>query len=108
MLGYTLCLADPDLCIRKAVNDDRCEYYKYMLLYVDNFICVSGQPIEALEKINKYFPIKTSLICPPNIYLGKNVGKVQLPNVFEANSIITSRSMKESVKTCRNTYMTVV
>ena len=44
MIGYTSCLADPNLWIRKAVNDDGCEYYEYMLLYVDNCLCVSGRP----------------------------------------------------------------
>ena len=28
MLGYTSCLANPNLWIRKAVNDDGCEYYE--------------------------------------------------------------------------------
>ena len=41
MIGYTSCLADPDLWIRKDVNDDGCEYYEYMLLYVENCLCVS-------------------------------------------------------------------
>ena len=45
MIGYTLCLTDPDLWIRKAVNENVCEYYEYIFLYVDDCLCVSGQPI---------------------------------------------------------------
>ena len=69
MIDYTSCLEDPDLWIRKAVNNNRWEYYEYMLLYVENFLCVSRQPGEALEEVNKYFPMKASSIGPPKIYL---------------------------------------
>ena len=48
MLGYTSCLEDPDLWIRKAVNDNGYDYYEYMLLYVDDYLCIFGCQIEAL------------------------------------------------------------
>ena len=51
ILVYTPFLADPDLWIRKAANDDGYEYYEYMLLDVDNYICVYGRPREALEEV---------------------------------------------------------
>ena len=87
MLGYTSCLADPDLWISKEVNDNGCEYYEYMLLYVDNYICISGQPREALEEVNNYCSMKDSSIGPPKIYLGAKVGKVKLTNGVEAYDI---------------------
>jgi len=39
-LGYESCLADPDLWMRLAVNNNGVEYYEYMLLYVDDCLCV--------------------------------------------------------------------
>ena len=98
MIDYTSCLEDPDLWIRKAVNNNRWEYYEYMLLYVENFLCVSRRPRESLEKVNKYFPMKASSIVPPKIYLGSKVGKVQLPNGVEAYDISMSWYVQESVK----------
>ena len=97
MIGYTPCLADPDLWIRKAVNNSGCEYYEYILLYVDNYICDSGRPRESLEEVKNYFPIKASSIGPSKIYLVAKVGKVQIPNGVEEYSIIMSRYVQEAV-----------
>ena len=35
-LGFTSCVADPDLWLRVAKKKDGTEYYEYMLLYVDD------------------------------------------------------------------------
>ena len=75
MLGYRSCLADPDLWIREDVSDNGNQYYEYMLLYVDDCLCVSEHPREALEEINKYFPMKPNSIEAPRIYLGAKIGK---------------------------------
>ena len=90
-------MEDPYLWISKAINDDRCEYYKYVLLYVDHYLFISGLPREALEEINKYFTMKDFSIGPPKIYLEVNVGKVQLPNVVEAYSISMIQYLPESI-----------
>ena len=98
ILGYTSCLTYTYLCIRKVINDDGCEYYEYMLLCVDNCLCIYGQPQEAFEEVNRYFPMKAFSIGPANIYLGAKVGKLQLPNGVEAYAIIMSQHVQESVK----------
>ena len=43
-LGYTLCKADPDLRMRVEKKDNGTEYYEYMLLYVDDCLCISQHP----------------------------------------------------------------
>ena len=98
IIGYTSYLEDPDLWIRKAVHNDGCEYYEYMLLYVNDCLCVSGRPRIALEEFKKYFPIKASSIGPSKIYLAAKVGKVQILNGVEAYYISMSRYVQESVK----------
>lgn len=35
LLGFTSCLADPDLWMRKAMSNKGIEYYEYVLLYID-------------------------------------------------------------------------
>ena len=54
-LGYTSCLANPDLWIREAINTSGNPYDEYMLLYVDDTLYISEFPKEALLEINKYF-----------------------------------------------------
>lgn len=75
-LGYESCLADPDLWMRKGVNKEGKDYYEYMLLYVDDCLCVSSEPRAALEEIDKYFPMKSGSIEIPKIYLGAKISKV--------------------------------
>ena len=97
-LGYTSCLADPDLWMRKAVSAKEHHYYEYLLLYVDDCLCVSEHPREALMEINEYFLMKPSYIGPPKIYLGAKIGKVQLPNGVEAYAVSTSQYAQEAVR----------
>lgn len=54
-LGYFPCKADADLWIRKAKSDEGTDYYKYMLLYVDNTLCASQHLDQALRELGKYF-----------------------------------------------------
>ena len=86
MLAYESCLADPDLWMRKATRSNGESYYEYILLYVDDLLCCSEFPKEAIFEIEKYFPLKKGSIGTPNNYLGGKVGKVTLTNGIEAYS----------------------
>ena len=97
-LGYESCKADPDLWIRKAKRDNGEDYYEYMLLYTDDCLCVSEYAIEALNAIDKYFPLKPSSIGPPRIYLGGKVSKDDLPNGVTAWAISASQYVQEAVR----------
>jgi len=76
LLGFTSCLADPDLWMRKAMSGKGIEYYEYVLLYVDDCLVVSENPRGILEKLDYYFPMKPESIGPPTLYLGAKLGKV--------------------------------
>ena len=97
-LGYFPCKADPDLWIRKAKKDSGEFYYEYMLLYVDDCLCVSEHPQEALNEVNKYFPFKPSSIGPPRIYLGAKMSQVSLPNGVKAWALSASQYVQEAIK----------
>ena len=43
-LGFSPCKADPDIWIRKAKRVDNIDYWEYVLLYVDDCICISTDP----------------------------------------------------------------
>lgn len=79
-MGYTSCKADLDLWIRKAKHTDDRDYYEYMLLYVDDCLCVSEDPEAALNQLNKYFPLEPGSVGTPKLYLGEKITQVTLPN----------------------------
>ena len=66
--------------IRSATRTDYLDYYEYILLYVDDCLCIYENPNPALLHVGKYFPIMTPSLGPPKTYLGGIVSKIQLPN----------------------------
>ena len=98
LLGYQSCLADPDLWMRRAVKDNGDDYWEYMLLYVDDALCISEYPKEALMEIDKYFMMKPDSINVPKIYLGAKITLEELPNGVKAWSISSSKYIQDSVK----------
>ena len=65
--------------MRGSANVSGVEYYKYILIYVDDALCYKN-PKDAHLEIDKYFSIKPGSIGPPSLYLGWKVSKVELPN----------------------------
>lgn len=96
-LGYSPYLADPDLWMRKAVKDSNGdEYWEYMLLYVDDALCVSEHPDAQLEELNKYFTLKPGSIMPPKLYLSAKTTEYELPNGVKAWGISMSKYIQLS------------
>ncbi len=52
-LGYKYCLDDPDLwckaCTQKGDHDNIEPYYSYMLVYVDDILCIHEDPDSVLK-----------------------------------------------------------
>ena len=79
-LNYESCKSDPDLWMREGIKVDGTRYYEYILLYVDDVLCVNEFPKEALKQLNHYFPIKPGSIERPRLYLCTKISQVTLPN----------------------------
>jgi hypothetical protein len=96
-LGYTPCLANNDVWFWANVHDsDGFEYYEYILIYVDDILCVSHDVREALKRIDKFFLMKNGVIECPDIYLGAKISKVWLPNGVEAWAMSPSKYIQEA------------
>ena len=62
-LGFEPCKADPDIWMRKGKRADNTDYWEYVLLYVDDCICISTNPeIIIRDEIGKYFLMKAGPI----------------------------------------------
>ena len=72
-LGFEPCKADPDIWMRKAKRADNTDYWEYVLLYVNDCICISTNPKNIIRnEVGKYFLMKETSIGEPDVYL---VGK---------------------------------
>ena len=98
-LGFTSCLADPDVWMRKATKSDGSPYWEYMLLYVDDALVISENGETVLrDELGKYFQLKEESIGPPDIYLGGKVTKVMLKNGAMSWAFSASQYVKSAVK----------
>ena len=79
-LAYESCKADPYVWMWSATRTDGQDYHEYILLYVDDCLCIYENPNPALLQVDKYFPIKPASLGPPKTYLGGTVSNIQLPN----------------------------
>ena len=84
--------------MRSATRADGQDYFEYILLYVDDCLCISENPKPALLQIDKYFPIKPASLGPPKKYLGGTVSKIQLQNGVHAWAFSSSQYVHEAVK----------
>jgi hypothetical protein len=58
-LGWNPCRADRDLWVKAETRpDDGVLYWAYILIYVDDILCVHHGPGDPLEKLDEYFKMK--------------------------------------------------
>ena len=84
--------------MRSVTRTDGLDYYEYILLYIDNFLCISENPEPALLQVYKNFPSKPASVGPPKTYLGGTVSKIQLPSGVHAWEFSSSQYVHEVVK----------
>ena len=101
MCHYKSCLVDPDLWYKPEVStEDRFQYYSYVLLSFDDCLCIHHSAEEELDKIDKFFKMKTGSIGDPDIYLGAKVKPMKMNNGVTASSVIPSKYVNEAIINC--------
>ena len=88
-IGFKSSEADPDVWMKAAVKPDGEEYYEYILVYVDDILCISHKAKETMRLIAKDFKFKKDEIKPPEIYLGARLERKNLngKNVWTMTSV---------------------
>ena len=100
-LGYESCLVDPDLWYKPEVRKkDNYKYYSYVLVYVDDCLCIQLSTEEELNKIDKFFKMKAGSLEDPDIYLGAKVKQMKINNGVTAWAISPSKYVNGAVNIC--------
>ncbi len=68
----------------------------YMLVYVDNILCIHKDPNSVLKVLKKYFPLAPDSVWTPDIYLGAKLKQLQVENGFWAWGISPSKYVREA------------
>jgi hypothetical protein len=104
-LGWNPCCADRDLWMKAETRpDDGVLYWSYILIYVDDILCVYHDTGAPLEKLDEYFKMKEGSIQIPTFYLGAKLKKTALPNGVVARGMISSRYVQSDVQNVQD-YM---
>ena len=74
-LGYHSCPADPDVWMKAKVKKNGEKYYSYIIVYVDDVLCIDETPKQIISHIADLFRIKEGSDEVPKIYLGANIRK---------------------------------
>ena len=64
--------------MREATNSDGEEYYKYILVYVDDLLAISSDARSVILEVAEKFKLNKDKIEPPEIYLGGRLAKKSL------------------------------
>lgn len=98
-LNFESCMADSEVWRRRRSRTDGTEHWEYVLLYVDDVLCIADDPKSILRgEIGKYFVLKPKSIGPPKIYLGNKLSTVTLENGTEAWVLSSSQYTQAAVK----------
>jgi hypothetical protein len=93
------CQADRDLWMKsETCPDDRVSYWAYILIYVDDILCVHHDPSSPLAKLDEYFKMREGSIQVPTFYLGAKVKKTVLPNGVVAWGMSSSKFVQSAVQ----------
>ena len=102
-LGYMSCLAGPDLWYKPMVRpEDNFNYYSYILLYVENCLCICHDAEVEIHKIDKFFMMKKGSIGNPDVYLGAKVKRMEMLNGVQAWALSSSKYVQEAVQNVKS------
>ena len=80
-IGFKSSIADPDVWMRPAAKQDGEEYYEYLLVYVDDILCISHDPMDPMKAIGAALRFKKNKIEPPEMYLGAMLEKKEINGI---------------------------
>ncbi len=103
-LRYESNKTDADLWMKVCTQDTGSgpeKYYSYILIYVDDILCIHDAPYTVLAQIDKYFLLKPDSVGEPDIYSGAKLKLMQLENGVWAWSLSPSKYVQEAIRNCK-------
>ena len=79
--------ADPDVWIRLAVQDDGFEHCEMVFVCIDDILAVSHRAKSIVDEITSHCKVKKDSIEKPELHLGANIDRFQLPDGGEVWSL---------------------
>jgi hypothetical protein len=98
-MGWEPFLSDRDLWMKAEVRPSGgVRYWAYILIYVDDILCVHHDPGTWLAQLDKYLKMKDGSIEKPNFYLGAKLRQVTMSNGVIAWEMSSRKYIKAAVE----------
>ena len=91
---------------QSATRPDEMTYYKYLLTYVDDLLCISDEPLLDLDKLDIYFKMKANSQGIPKSYLGGQINAVTLLNNVQTWIFTSSKYVQEAIRNVKKHIFT--
>jgi hypothetical protein len=82
-------------------------YWAYILIYVDDILCVHHEPGAPLVKLDEYFKIKEGSIQVPTLYLGAKLKNTVLTNDVIDWGMVSRKYVQSSVQNVHEYLVTL-
>ena len=92
-------IADPDVWRRRNAEPNGAEYYKLLLVYVDDILLMSHDPKSTLTRLGKIYPLKERSLGKPELYLRAQIYEHHLPDGRKAWGMSNEKYVKSAVST---------
>ena len=97
-MGFTSSKGDPDLYYKPQMKPDGTKYYEYMLVYVDDILCISHNTKTIMDEMASLYRLKEGSVGPPERYLGADTKITQANSGLECWAMSSDSYVKEAVK----------
>jgi hypothetical protein len=78
--------------------EDDVMHWDYMLIFVDDILCVNHDPCTPMANLDEYFKMKEDSIQAPIFYLGARLKKTVFPNGVVSWGMISSKYAQSAVQ----------
>ena len=101
-MGFTSSIADLDVWMKPDNLPDGTECYAYIMVYVDDLLCISPNPATYIIQISHSLKLKPDRIKFPDRYLGNTIAKRHLDSTNEDYHAMGSETyIREAIKVIR-------
>ena len=97
-MGFANCKGDPDLYFKPQVKGDGIRYYEYLLVYVDDILCISHDTVAMMDELAARYCLKNGSVGPPERYLGADTKITQATSGLECWAMSSDSYVREAVK----------
>lgn len=77
VLGFKPSLADDNVWLKECTKEDGSKYYTYILVYVDDVLCVGENPDYYMNILNEEYRLKSPPV-EPMMYLGADISQFEI------------------------------